>query len=147
MQLEKLKGCDKVFKEKRSGVDAGRPELEAVSELPQRRRIHCVVTKDATAWRAQPRDLYRIVAELTEKGVEFKVVDDPTMTPHPHRQAGHGHPRANHRVQNDIRRERQMDGMAKAKEREIRFRRKPKLTLRGLPRSGRCARPAPPCRR
>ena len=29
VQLEKLKGCDKVFKEKRSGIDAGRPELKA----------------------------------------------------------------------------------------------------------------------
>ena len=29
VQLEKLKGCDKVFKEKRSGVDAGRPELKS----------------------------------------------------------------------------------------------------------------------
>jgi DNA invertase Pin-like site-specific DNA recombinase len=28
VQLDKLKGCDKVFKEKRSGVDAGRPELK-----------------------------------------------------------------------------------------------------------------------
>jgi hypothetical protein len=27
VQLDKLKGCDKLFKEKRSGVDAGRPEL------------------------------------------------------------------------------------------------------------------------
>ena len=27
VQLDKLKGCHKVFKEKRSGVDAGRPEL------------------------------------------------------------------------------------------------------------------------
>jgi DNA invertase Pin-like site-specific DNA recombinase len=29
VQLEKLKGCDKIFKEKRSGIDAGRPELKA----------------------------------------------------------------------------------------------------------------------
>ena len=29
IQLEKLKGCDKVFKEKRSGVDTGRTELKA----------------------------------------------------------------------------------------------------------------------
>ena len=33
VQLEKLKaGCDKVFKEKRSGVDAGRPELKRCLE-------------------------------------------------------------------------------------------------------------------
>ena len=30
LQLDKLKSCDKVFKEKRSGVDAGRPELSGV---------------------------------------------------------------------------------------------------------------------
>jgi len=28
VQIEKLAGCDKVFKEKRSGVDTGRPELK-----------------------------------------------------------------------------------------------------------------------
>ena len=32
VQLEKLKGCDKVFREKLSGVDAGRPELKACLE-------------------------------------------------------------------------------------------------------------------
>jgi resolvase-like protein len=32
LQLEKLAGCDKVFKEKRSGVDAGRPALKACLE-------------------------------------------------------------------------------------------------------------------
>ena len=33
VQLEKLAGCDKVFKEKRSGVDAGRPALNACLEF------------------------------------------------------------------------------------------------------------------
>jgi DNA invertase Pin-like site-specific DNA recombinase len=28
VQLDKLKGCDKIFKEKRSGVDVGRPDLK-----------------------------------------------------------------------------------------------------------------------
>jgi len=32
LQLEKLQGCEKVFKEKRSGVDAGRPELKRCLE-------------------------------------------------------------------------------------------------------------------
>ena len=32
VQLEKLSGCDKVFREKRSGVDAGRPELKRCIE-------------------------------------------------------------------------------------------------------------------
>ena len=39
VQLEKLEatGCEKVFKEKRSGADAGRPEL-AVPRVPSGRR-------------------------------------------------------------------------------------------------------------
>ena len=35
VQLEKLTGCDKVFKEKRSGVDTGRPELKRCLEYPR----------------------------------------------------------------------------------------------------------------
>ena len=31
MRLQKLKGCNKVFKEKKSGVDAGRPLRLALS--------------------------------------------------------------------------------------------------------------------
>ena len=33
VQLEKLKGCDKVFKEKRSGIDPGRPALKQCLEF------------------------------------------------------------------------------------------------------------------
>ena len=32
VQLEKLSGCDRIFKEKRSGIDAGRPALKACLE-------------------------------------------------------------------------------------------------------------------
>ena len=33
VQFEKLKGCDKVFREKRSGVDVGRPALKQCLEF------------------------------------------------------------------------------------------------------------------
>ena len=36
VQLEKLAGCDKIFKEKRSGVDTGRPELKRCLEYMDR---------------------------------------------------------------------------------------------------------------
>ena len=39
MQLEKLAGCDKVFKEKRSGVDTGRPELKRCSSNTSEKAI------------------------------------------------------------------------------------------------------------
>jgi hypothetical protein len=34
VQLEKLKACGKVFREKRSGVDAGRSELKVAAKSP-----------------------------------------------------------------------------------------------------------------
>ena len=41
VQLEKLAGCDKVFKEKRSGVDAGRPELTGAALSTYGKAIRC----------------------------------------------------------------------------------------------------------
>ena len=67
VQLQKLKGCDKVFKEKRSGVDAGRPELKACLEY-LREGDTLLVTKLDRLARSTP-DLYRIVAELTERAL------------------------------------------------------------------------------
>ena len=66
VQLAKLKGCDKVFKEKRSGVDAGRPELKACLEY-LREGDTLLVTKLDRLARSTP-DLYRIVSQLVERG-------------------------------------------------------------------------------
>ena len=60
VQLEKLKGCDKVFKEKRSGIDAGRPELKACLNY-LRDGDTLLVTKLDRLARSTP-DLYRIVS-------------------------------------------------------------------------------------
>ena len=62
VQLEKLKGCDKVFKEKRSGIDAGRPELKACLDY-LRDGDTLLVTKLDRLARSTP-DLYRIVSQL-----------------------------------------------------------------------------------
>ncbi len=77
VQLEKLKGCDKVFKEKRSGIDAGRPELKACLNY-LRNGDTLLVTKLDRLARSTP-DLYRIVSQLTERGIAFKVIDDPSI--------------------------------------------------------------------
>jgi len=66
VQLEKLKGCDKVFKEKKSGVDAGRPGLKACLEYPREGDTLLVTKLDRLA-RSTP-DLYRIVSQLTKRG-------------------------------------------------------------------------------
>ena len=70
VQLEKLKGCDKVFKEKRSGIDAGRPELKACLDY-LRDSDTLLVTKLDRLARSTP-DLYRIVSQLTEEGLPLR---------------------------------------------------------------------------
>ena len=74
-------------------------------------------------------DLYRIVSELAEKGVSFKVVDDPSIdTTSRTGKLVMGILALIAEFENDIRRERQMDGIAKAKDRGVKFGRKRELT-------------------
>ena len=128
MQLEKLKGCDKVFKEKRSGVVAGRPELKACLEY-LREGDTLLVTKLDRLARSTP-DLYRIVSQLTERQVGFKVVDDPSIdTSTRTGKLIMGILALIAEFENDIRRERQQDGIDKAKAEGVRFGPKPLLTL------------------
>ena len=74
-------------------------------------------------------DLYRIVSELAEKGVSFKVLDDPSIdTTSRTGKLVMGILALIAEFENDIRRERQMDGIAKAKDRGVKFGRKRELT-------------------
>ena len=141
VQLEKLKGCDKVFKEKRSGIDAGRPELKRGLEYLREGDTLLVTKIDRLA--RSTSDLYRIVSTLAEKGVAFKVVDDPTIdTTSRTGKLIMGILALIAEFENDIRRERQMDGIARAKEQGVRFGRKAKLVpkkikeIRGLRAAG-----------
>ncbi len=127
VQLEKLKGCDKVFKEKRSGVDAGRPEFKACLEY-LREGDTLLVTKLDRLARSTP-DLYRIVSQLTERGIAFKVIDDPSIdTTSRTGKLIMGILALIAEFENDIRRERQQDGINKAKAEGVRFGPKPLLT-------------------
>ena len=125
VQLEKLQGCGRVFKEKRSGVDAGRPELKRCLEYLREGDTLLVTKLDRLA--RSTSDLYRI-AQLVEKSVQFKVLDDPAIDTSSHT----GKPVMGilaliAEFENDIRRERQMDGIRKAHDRGVRFGRKPLL--------------------
>src|SRR5215510_15483490 len=128
VQLKKLGGCDKVFKEKRSGVDTGRPELKRCLEYLREGDTLLVTKIDRLA--RSTSDLYRIISELTEKGVAFKVVDDPSIdTTSRTGKLVMGILALIAEFENDIRRERQMDGIAKAKERGVHFGRRPLLVV------------------
>lgn len=125
-QIDKLKHCDKVFQEKLSGADASRPALrECLDYLREGDTLH-VVKIDRLA-RSTPH-LYKIMAELEQKGVAFKVVDDPSIdTTHRTGKLLMGLLALIAEFENDIRRERQVDGIRKAKERGTRFGRRPKV--------------------
>ena len=126
VQLEKLKGCDKVFKEKRSGVDAGRPELKRCLEYLRDGDTLLVTKIDRLA--RSTSDLYRIVSQLAEEGVSFKVIDDPSIdTSSRTGKLIMGILALIAEFENDIRRERQMDGIKRARESGTRFGRKPLL--------------------
>jgi len=126
VQLEKLKDCDKVFKEKRSGVDSGRPALKQCLEFLRDGDTLLVTKIDRLA--RSTSDLYRIVSELAEKSVNFKVLDDPSIdTTSRTGKLVMGILALIAEFENDIRRERQMDGIAKAKDRGVKFGRKPRL--------------------
>lgn len=73
-------------------------------------------------------DLYRIISTLTDKGAAFKVLDDPAIdTSSRTGKLVMGFLALIAEFENDIRRQRQMDGIKKARERGTRFRRKPLL--------------------
>jgi DNA invertase Pin-like site-specific DNA recombinase len=126
VQLEKLKDCDKVFKEKRSGVDTGRPALKQCLEFLREGDTLLVTKIDRLA--RSTSDLYRIISDLAEKGVSFKVLDDPSIdTTSRTGKLVMGILALIAEFENDIRRERQMDGIAKAKGQGVKFGRKLQL--------------------
>jgi DNA invertase Pin-like site-specific DNA recombinase len=127
VQIGKLAMCERVFKEKQSAVDADRPELRRCLDYV-REGDTLVVTKIDRLARSTS-DLYRIVSTLADKGVAFKVTDDPSIdTTSRTGKLVMGILALIAEFENDIRRERQMDGIAKAKERGVHFGRKRELT-------------------
>jgi DNA invertase Pin-like site-specific DNA recombinase len=127
-QLEALEsaGCKKAFQEKRSGVDRGRPELKRCLEYLREGDTLLVTKLDRLA--RSTSDLYRIVSQLAEKGVDFKVIDDDKLDINTRTgKLVMGMLSLIAEFENDIRHERQMDGIKKALEKGTRFGRKPIL--------------------
>jgi DNA invertase Pin-like site-specific DNA recombinase len=107
-------GATKIFSEKRSGLDGQRPELARCLEYAREGDILMVTKLDRLA--RSTVDLYRIVADLTEKGVGFKVLDDEQVnTTSRTGKLVMGILALIAEFETEIRRERQMEGIAKAK--------------------------------
>lgn len=116
VQLEQLQGagCEKVFSEKRSGRN-NRPELQSAVEFVREGDVFVVTRLDRLA--RSVIDLHKVVGDLNEKGVGFRCLQQGTLDT----------TRAEGRMmltilaafaefEADIRRDRQLEGIAKARE-------------------------------
>jgi DNA invertase Pin-like site-specific DNA recombinase len=116
LQVDRLKsaGASKVFSEKRSGLDGERPELARCLEYVREGDTLIVTKLDRLA--RSTVDLYRIVSELTAKGVAFKVLDDAAVdTTSRTGKLVMGILALIAEFETEIRRERQLEGIARAK--------------------------------
>lgn len=128
-QVAKLKemGCATIFEEKRSGKRAdNRPELKNCLNFVRKGDVLVVCKLDRLA--RSVRDLHNISRALEEKHVELKVLEqefDTTTAPGRLMFSVLG---AIAEFENDLRRERQMDGIERAKAKGVRFGPKKRLS-------------------
>ncbi len=126
IQLDRLKGCDKVFSEKRSGLDGARRELNRCLEYVREGDALVVTKLDRLA--RSTAHLYTIYETLKRKGVALQVLDQQIDTSTSSGKALLGLLAVIAEFEADIRKERQMEGIAKAKARGVAFGRTAKLS-------------------
>lgn len=116
IQLERLAamGCERVFSEKQSGTTAKRDELQRCIEFVRAGDVLLVTRLDRLA--RSMLDLHSLIHRLIDKGVGFRCIDQAgvdTTTSHGKLMLGILGSVAE--FETDLRRERQREGIAKAK--------------------------------
>jgi len=125
VQLLKLKDCDKIFTEKASGRTSIRPQLQAALDWVREGDIFVITKLDRLA--RSTRDLLNIVNLLNEKSIEFYVIDQKIDTAKPAGKLLISMLGAIAEFENDLRKERQADGIELAKQKGVSFGRKASL--------------------
>ena len=126
IQLEKLKDCRKIFQEKKSGTSDKRSQLAACLEYVREEDTLVVTRLDRLA--RSTLHLCQIADELKRKGVELQVLDQNINTGDATGRLLFNMLGAIAQFETEIRSERQMDGIKKAKEKGVRFGAQRKLT-------------------
>ena len=126
VQMDKLKGCSKVFKEKRSGLDGKRPELKACLEYLREGDTLVISRIDRLA--RSTVHLHQIAEDMKQRGVELKVIDQHIDTSTPQGKLMFSMLAAIAEFETDVRKERQADGIAKARAKGVQFGRKAEFT-------------------
>jgi DNA invertase Pin-like site-specific DNA recombinase len=122
VQLDKLRHCDKLFQEMRSGTTGTRPSLEACLEYVREGDTLVVTRLDRLA--RSTFHLCQIAAELHRKQVHLQVLDQHLDTSDATGRLLFHMLGAIAQFETELRAERQMDGIQKAKAQGVRFGRK-----------------------
>ena len=127
VQLSKLTkfGCDEIFKDKHTGTTADRPKLKECRKYV-RKGDSLVITKLDRLARSTFH-LTQIAEELKQKDVDLIVLDQNIDTSTPTGKLLFNVLASIAEFETEIRKERQMEGIAKAKEKGVQFGRKAKL--------------------
>jgi DNA invertase Pin-like site-specific DNA recombinase len=126
VQLDKLRQCDKIFQEKKSGASDVRPTLQACLGYVREGDILVVTRLDRLA--RSTLHLCQVAAELARKQVHLQVLDQHIDTSDATGRLVFHMLGAIAQFETELRAERQMDGIRKAKERGVHFGRKKHLT-------------------
>jgi DNA invertase Pin-like site-specific DNA recombinase len=125
VQMDKLKHCDKIFQEKKSGASSKRPQLKACLEYI--REGDTLVTTRLDRLARSTLHLCQIGEDLQRKSVNLHVIDQNIDTGSATGRLLFNMLGAIGQFETEIRAERQMDGIKKAKENGVLFGRKKKL--------------------
>jgi len=126
VQREKLSDCDKLFEEKRSGTTDARPQLKQCLNYV-REGDQLIVTRIDRLARSTLH-LCQIAETLRDKGVDLVVLDQNIDTSDATGRLLFNMLGAIGQFETEIRAERQMDGIKKAKDRGVQFGKRPALT-------------------
>jgi DNA invertase Pin-like site-specific DNA recombinase len=126
VQLDKLKQCDRIYQEKRSGSTGKRLRLEACLEYVREGDTLVVTRLDRLA--RSTLHLCQIAEELQRKHVHLQVLDQQIDTNNATGRLLFHMLGAIAQFETELRAERQMDGIQSAKARGVRFGRHATLT-------------------
>jgi DNA invertase Pin-like site-specific DNA recombinase len=128
VQLSKLSehGCNKIYQEKRSGTTADRPELKACLDYVRDGDVLVITKLDRLA--RSTFHLTQLADQLSNKGVELVVIDQHIDTSTPTGKLLFNMLASIAEFETEIRKERQLEGISKAKENGVKFGAKAKLT-------------------
>ena len=126
IQKEKLGACYKLFEEKRSGTSNTRPALKACMEYIREGDVLVVTRIDRLA--RSTLHLCQIAESLSKQGVDLQVLDQNIDTSDATGRRLFYMLGAIGQFETEIRAERQMDGIKKARNGGVQFGKKPALT-------------------